>query len=127
MFQGREWISMNIAQERRKFKRLPIELQLDIKKVYKQDYVVIEDVEAEIAVFDISKSGIGFASTAKLPLDYYFDAKIKLGDEDYFYAVIHIVRGEVRKDGQKVYGAEFVGLAPFLANKVDKYEKTLQE
>lgn len=118
---------MEITQERRKFKRLPIELQLDIKKVYKQDYVVIEDVEAEITVFDISKSGIGFASTAKLPLDYYFDGKIKLGDEDYFYAVIHIVRGEVRKDGQKIYGAEFVGLAPFLANKVDEYEKALKD
>ncbi len=116
---------MHITQERRKFKRLPIELQLDIKKVYKQDYVVIENVDVEIAVFDISKSGIGFISTAKLPLDYYFDAKIKLGDEDYFYTVIHIVRGEIRKDDQKVYGAEFVGLAPFLANKVDKYEKML--
>lgn len=116
---------MDFAQERRRYKRLPIELQLDIKKVYKQDYVVIENVDAEIVVFDISKSGIGFMSAAKLPLDYYFDGKIKLGEEDYFYTVIHIVRGEVGKDNQKIYGAEFVGLAPFLANKVDKYEKIL--
>ena len=57
--------------ERRKHKRLPIELSLEIKKIYKQDYVVIEDVDTEISVMDISKSGIGFVSKAKLPLDYY--------------------------------------------------------
>ncbi|MCI8407797.1 MAG: PilZ domain-containing protein [Lachnospiraceae bacterium] len=113
-------------QERRQYKRLPIELDLEIKKVYKQDYVVIEDVDAEISVFDISKSGIGFVSKAKLPIDFYFDGKIKLGDIDYFYAVIHIVRGEVNANGEgNAYGAEFVGLAPFLANKIDDYEKNM--
>lgn len=113
--------------ERRKHKRLPIELSLEIKKIYKQDYVVIEDVDTEISVMDISKSGIGFVSKAKLPLDYYFDGKIKLGDNDYFYAVIHIIRGEVQQNGSgNLYGAEFVGLAPFLANKIDEYEKSLK-
>lgn len=113
-------------QERRQYKRLPIELTLEIKKVYKQDYAVIEDVDAEISVFDISKSGIGFVSKAKLPMDYYFDGKIKLGDTDYFYAVIHIVRGEVDSEGKgNAYGAEFVGLAPFLANKIDDYENVV--
>ena len=113
-------------QERRQYKRLPIELTLEIKKVYKQDYIVIEDVDAEIMVFDISKSGIGFVSKARLPIDYYFDGKIKLGDGDYFYAVIHIVRGEVTADGRgNSYGAEFVGLAPFLANKIDDYESNV--
>lgn len=114
-------------QERRQYKRLPIELSLEIKKVYKQDYVVIEDVDAEISVVDISKSGIGFISKAKLPMDYYFDGKIKLGENDYFYAVIHIVRGKVNEDGEgNEYGAEFVGLAPFLANKIDDYEKNME-
>lgn len=112
--------------ERRRHKRLPIELSLEIKKIYKQDYVIIEDVDTEISVLDISKSGIGFVSKAKLPIDYYFDGKIKLGEADYFYAVVHIVRGEVQKDGcGNYYGAEFVGLAPFLANKIDDYEKTI--
>lgn len=113
--------------ERRQFKRLPIELSLEIKKIYKQDYVIIEDVDTQITVLDISKSGIGFLSKAKLPIDYYFDGKIKLGESDYFYAVIHIVRGEVASGGEgNSYGAEFVGLAPFLANKIDEYEKNLR-
>ena len=114
--------------ERRRHKRLPLELSLEIKKIYKQDYVIIEDVDAEITVIDISKSGIGFVSKAKLPIDYYFDGKIRLGENEYFYAVIHIIRGEVQDDGNgSLYGAEFVGLAPFLANKIDDYEESLKE
>lgn len=114
-------------EERRRHKRLPIELSLEIKKIYKQDYVIIEDVDTEISVTDISKSGIGFMSKAKLPIDYYFDGKIRLADNDYFYAVIHIIRGEVDPAGTgNYYGAEFVGLAPFLANKIDDYEATLK-
>lgn len=116
---------MREQQERRKFKRLPIELHLDVKKIYKQDYIIIEDIEAEAFVFDISKSGIGFISNAKLPLDYYFDGKIRLGEDEYFYAVIRIVRALINKEEEKVYGAEFVGLAPFLANKIDDYEKAV--
>ena len=89
--------------------------------------MIIEDVDTEITVLDISKSGIGFLSKAKLPMDYYFDGKIKLGESDYFYAVVHIVRGEVDSEGKgNFYGAEFVGLAPFLANKIDEYEKNLR-
>ena len=110
--------------ERRKYKRLPIELSLEIKKIYKQDYLIIEDVDTQSTVTDISKSGIGFVSKAKLPLDYYFDGKIRLAENDYFYAVIHIVRGEVLEN-ENYYGAEFVGLAPFLANKIDDYEASL--
>lgn len=113
--------------ERRRHKRLPIELSLEIKKIYKQDYVIIEDVDTEISVIDISKSGIGFVSKAKLPIDYYFDGKIRLAGNDYFYAVIHIIRGEVQDNGKgNYYGAEFVGLAPFLANKIDDYEASLK-
>ncbi|MBQ3600016.1 MAG: PilZ domain-containing protein [Lachnospiraceae bacterium] len=115
-------------KERRQHKRLPIELSLEIKKIYKQDYIIIEDVDAEISVFDISKSGIGFESKAKIPVGYYFDGKIKLGNTDYFYAVIHVLRGEVQADGDNIsYGAEFVGLAPFLANKIDDYETAMKK
>ena len=90
--------------------------------------MIIEDVDAEISVIDISKSGIGFISKAKLPIDYYFDGKIRLAGNDYFYAVVHIVHGEVQEDGKgNCYGAEFVGLAPFLANKIDDYEASLKK
>ncbi len=117
---------MQSGYERRKFKRLPIELILEIDKLYKQNYVVINMSNTEIEVFDISKTGLGFFAHDKLPIGYYFNAKIKLGESDYFYAVIKIVRSSAQNEGIIIYGSEFVGLAPFLANKIDDYEKKLQ-
>lgn len=115
----------DVATERRKYKRLPIELHLEVDEVFKQDYVVIKNLNASVSVFDISRSGIGFISEASLPLGYYFRGRINLGDNDFFYVVIQIVRAHISENDSKVYGAEFVGLAPFLAAKVDKYEKSI--
>ncbi len=110
--------------DRRKYKRLPMELELEVHEVFKQDNIVIKDLNASVTVFDISRTGIGFISDASLPLSYYFRGRINLGAEDFFHVVIHIIWAQVN-EGKKIYGAEFVGLAPFLADKVDKYEKGL--
>ncbi len=115
----------NEIKERRKYKRLPIELHLEVDEVFKQDNIVIKDLNASVSVFDISRSGIGFISDASLPLGYYFKGRINLGDGDFFIVVIQIIRAHITEFNNKVYGAEFVGLAPFLADKVDKYEKKL--
>lgn len=112
--------------EKRRHKRLPIELQLEVDEVFKQDYVVIKNLNASVLVFDISRSGIGFVSEASLPLGYYFRCKMILGNNDFFYGIIRIVRASLNED-KKIYGAEFVGLAPFLADKIDRYEKSLQQ
>ncbi len=113
-------------QERRRYRRLPIELCLEVDEVFKQDNVIIKDVGASISVFDISRSGIGFLSEADLPIGYYFRGTINLGNGDFFRVVIQIIRVTAMDGKGKNYGAEFVGLAPFLADKVDKYEKTLE-
>jgi hypothetical protein len=115
----------NMNNDRRRYKRLPIELSLEVDEVFKQDHVVIQNLGASISVFDISKSGIGFISDANLPLGYYFRGTINLGGGDFFHVVIRIVRASDISSSQKSYGAEFVGLAGFLADKVDKYEKKL--
>jgi len=110
--------------ERRKYERLPIELSLEISRIFKQDYIEISDIDAEINVTDISKAGIGFLSTAELPVNYYFNGKITLSEGEFFYAVIEILRKNDADEGYH-YGAQFVGLAPFLAEKIDQYAKTL--
>ena len=115
----------NEVKDRRRYKRLPIELHLEVDEVFKQDYIVIQDLNASVSVFDISRNGIGFISEASLPLGYYFRGRINLGDGDFFYVVLQIIRAHNTENKSKVYGAEFVGLAPFLAAKVDKYEKKL--
>jgi c-di-GMP-binding flagellar brake protein YcgR len=116
----------NSGTERRRYKRLPINLNLSVDELFKQDNIMINDVGASISVVDISKSGIGFLSTEGLPSGYYFKGLIDLGDGDFFRVVIQIVRSSVEEDGRFVYGAQFIGLAPFLADKVDKYDKKMK-
>lgn len=112
--------------DQRKYRRLPIELKLEVDEVFKQDYEVINNLNATISVFDISKNGIGFISEASLALNYYFRGRINLGVDDFFYVVLRINREQII-DNKRLYGAEFVGLAPFLADKVDKYEKRINK
>ncbi len=114
-------------KDRRRYKRLPIELHLEVDEVFKQDYIVIQNLNASVSVFDISKSGMGFISEASLPLGFYFRGRINLGDGDFFYVVIQVVRAHIAENNTKVYGAEFVGLAPFLADKVDHYERRMNQ
>lgn len=124
-FEWRLFMQNMSEMERRRYKRLPIELSLEIDEVFKQDHIVINNLRASVYVFDISRDGIGFISDANLPQGYYFRGLINLGDGDFFRVVIQVVRSSITEDGRKVYGAQFVGLAPFLAKKVDDYEKKI--
>lgn len=112
--------------DRRRYKRLPIELSLEIDEIFKQDNIIVSNIGASISVYDISKSGIGFVSKANLPIGYYFRGNINFNNGDFFRVVIQIVRSGETEGDMKVYGAEFVGLAPFLADKVDQYERSLK-
>lgn len=112
--------------ERRKHKRLPLNLTLEICKLYKQNHVNISNINANLEVINISKSGIGFIAYKDLPLDYYFDSRIELTNDDFFYAVIRIIRKEVKEDNKFIYGAQFIGLAPFLADKIEKYGASIE-
>lgn len=113
--------------EKRRYKRMSANLQLNISNLFNQDNVVISGVDAPITVVDISKGGIGFNTTATLPIGYYFNAKLELGDENsMLYTVVKIVRSNLSADGSYTnYGAEFIGLAPVLDFIFDKYEITL--
>lgn len=113
-------------EERRKHKRLPIKLEIDIDKLFKQDNEIIHDINESIEVINISRTGIGFLCKDELPLEYYFNAKIEFDQLKYFYCVLKIIRKEVIGD-TNLFGCEFVGLAEFLSTKVDEYEALLEE
>ena len=106
--------------EKRKFKRLPLELELNISELFKQDYNMIPGLNESIEVTNISKAGIGFICANELPIGYYFDSKIQLPDK-HFFSVIKIVRCEQTDKGY-IIGCEFVGLADILSKSVDEYE-----
>ncbi len=104
---------MNMT-EKRKSKRIDVDMTLKISDLFKQDNVKIENIGAPIKVTNISKSGIGFETNALLPVGYYFNTKLTLGNEkSVLYTVVQIVRVEA-KDDTMYYGSQFIGLAPIL-------------
>ncbi len=110
-------------EEKRKTKRLPITLELSVSSLFKQNNVKVDVEESPVVVTDISKGGIGFISKSILPIGYYFNAKLELGDKDsVLYTVVKIIRSSEGEEGGIVYGCEFVGLAPVLGYIFDEYE-----
>lgn len=118
-----------IMTEKRKDKRLPVfSMKLEISSLFKQDNEIIKNLDAPINVLDISKGGIGFTSKSDLPLNFYFNACIQLGDEEAkLYCVVKIIRRDIKPDGDIFYGCELVGLAPVFSYIFDDYEKKLNE
>ncbi len=111
--------------ERRKAKRIPIKMELNIESLYKQDEEY-DGSNVAIEFTDVSKTGIGFEAHADLPLGFYFNGQIVLDDEKKFYGVMKIVRKDQKNDVYH-YGCEFVGLADILAGCLDDYERELEE
>lgn len=114
-------------EERRKAKRMPVSLSLEIINLYKQDNVMVSNLHAPIEVTNISKTGMGFVTESVLPIGYYFNANINLGNEDTLHCVIQIIRSQPAEDGKTVYGCEFVGMATVLSYIFDEYDKRISE
>ena len=115
-------------QEKRRSKRLPIQLELVVSKLFKQEASATVEINKPINVVDVSKLGIGFVTSNDFPLNYYFNARLELGSpENSLYCVVQIIRKLPREDGSISYGCEFVGMAPVLGTIFDEYEKSLTE
>lgn len=113
-----------MGDERRKFTRLPVNIKLVIETLYKQDAEILDNINEKIVVTNISKTGIGFECVHEMPLDYYFNAKIIIDDEKYFFSVLKIIRKAVESK-TFIYGCEFVGLADVLSKSIDEYENEI--
>lgn len=112
-------------EERRRAKRMPITLSLEILNLYKQDNVQVSNLNAPIEVINISKTGIGFLSESILPLGYYFNASISLGTDEILHSVVQIVRSQPYEGNKTMYGCEFVGMATILSYIFDEYDKKI--
>ncbi|NDL67222.1 PilZ domain-containing protein [Anaerotalea alkaliphila] len=104
---------------RRRHKRVPVRLEISIDRLYNQEEEIRPMPDQALEVSDVSKTGLGFESGQDLPLGYYFNAKLVLDEERYFYCVLRIIRKEQVEDAW-LYGCEFVGLAQFLADRLDE-------
>lgn len=113
--------------EQKRCKRIPVQISLNISDLFKQDNVKIKNIDAPIEVKNISKTGVGFETEAILPVGYYFNAKIQLGNqESSLYVVLQIVRAEER-EGRMFYGSQFVGRAEILDFIFDNYDEGFGE
>ena len=119
---------MDNCIEKRKFKRVKANLELKVSSLFKQDNVVISDIDQPIKVVNISKGGISFESKSILPLDYYFNASLQLGsEEDVLYSVVKIIRCVPIENSELYsYGCQFVGMAPILDYIFEEYEAEVE-
>lgn len=111
-------------ENRRKSKRLPVNIKLKIDSLYKSGDETLKSVDDDVTVINVSKTGIGFISEIELPLGYFFNAKITIDEEKRFYSVLKIVRNQRINEGY-IVGCEFVGLADVLSGSIDEYEKEI--
>lgn len=110
--------------EMRKEKRWPAKLELEISSLFKQDNVKVENINAPIEVFDVSKVGIGFKTKSVLPMGYYFNAKLVLGEQDTLHCVVRIIRQQ--QEGEDyIYGCEIVGTASIMDYVFNNYAASL--
>lgn len=112
--------------EKRKSKRYPASIQLEVSELFKQDNVKIENIDAPLEVINISRNGLGIRTTSDLPIGYYFNAKLEMGNENAsLYCVVKIIRVSPDVDGTPIYGCEFVGVAPIMNFLFEDYENRL--
>ncbi len=114
--------------EKRRSKRIPVRLELTISKLFKQSDIEKIETAVPITVTDVSRQGIGFRSKGNFPVDYYFNARLELGDsENALFCVVQIIRKQEKEDGEYAYGCTFVGLAPVLSYIFDDFERKAEE
>lgn len=115
--------------EMRREKRWPAKLKLEISSLFKQDNVKVENINAPIEVFDVSKAGIGFKSKSVLPIGYYFNARLELGN-DALNCVVRIIRQQDDPNAEGgagyIYGCELVGTASIMDYVFNDYAAELQ-
>lgn len=102
-------------------------MELNVSSLFRQDNVKVDMKDTPIHVTDISRGGIGFECESILPVGYYFNAKLQIGekedDDSVLYTVVKIIRAREGKDGEINYGCEFVGLAPIFDYIFDEFEE----
>lgn len=120
---------MNNYSEKRRAKRIPVELKLEVSSLFRQDHEQVANVNAPIEVLNVSRTGIGFKSESVLPIGFYFNATLHIMKEENanLYCVVKIVREEKEDDGINVYGCEIIGFPSILNYVFDELEEQIEQ
>lgn len=114
--------------EKRRSKRLPVNIKLSISDLFSQDNKGIHNIDSPIEVVDISQHGIGFVSECVLPTGYFFNTRIQLGKEtSEIFTVVKIIRSEALSKDEYKYGAIFSGISPEFTEIIKKYSENYKK
>ena len=105
--------------ERRKSKRLPLEVSIELEKLEIEDIITVKYLTVE--VMNLSRSGLAFKSRQELKIGSYYDTKIQIWTKEILETVVEIVRMN-EEDGMFVYGCSFVGMTETDTLKIDIYQ-----
>lgn len=106
--------------EKRNSRRLDLDVTVELERIDDTDGVTTLKL-VHVDITDLSKSGIGFVSKAKLATGSYYNTKLQIWTKESIEAVIEIVRCE-EIDGEYHYGAKFIGMIESDALKIDIYQ-----
>lgn len=119
-------MSNTAMHEKRKEKRIPINIELSVSDLYSDNSIDIVDVSPSIEVTDISARGLGFICDAILPIGSCFISNIELSrDLPQIITDVRIIRSQALSDNRYQYGCEFVSISPRVSKMLDDYEERI--
>jgi len=107
--------------ERRGRKRTDLDAHLTIKKLDGSSIA-----EHEIAVTDVSISGIGFMCGDELELGSIYEGTLTIWTKEKIKVFLDVVRRVDKEDGIN-YGAHFVGMPDLYKRKIGIYQTVEEE
>lgn len=111
-------------QEKRKEKRIPIDIKLSVSDLYAGNPGTASDISSPIEVTDISAKGFGFISESVFPVGFFFIANIELSRElPQIITDVRIIRSSAIDEHRYQYGCEFVSISPRISKMLDDFEK----
>ena len=108
--------------EKRKSKRLELNVKVKVRKIEDCDYLIPIKDEFEVEVINVSKDGIAFRSAERMLLNTFYNVDVILWTKESFSAVIEIVRMENNGEAITTYGCRFVGISSADQFKIDVYQ-----
>lgn len=110
--------------EKRRSKRLPIDLNIVIVSLTKHGDVDTKPLAVPIEVSNVSKGGLGFEGEAELHIHDCFSAALNIGGIKTINAVLRIIRKEMKGE-MWYYGCEVLGHPSVYDYVFDEYEKAI--
>lgn len=110
-----------MENERRKAKRIDINVTIQLKSVTPSDGTNVEPSSVEVNVTDISTTGMAFKSDFLFKLGTYYNATITLENKETIQTIIEILRAE-KNDDSILYGCCFVGITQEEQFKISVYQ-----